>query len=109
MAEARARLLAIAFRHTIAEPDEGAGYARVRALAGGDLAYDAFREALDGCLRDGLIRDPVRLPAGALCCHWRLELTAAGVAAARAQPGPPIRERMEDPGAPFASEGGSRD
>ena len=36
------------------------------------------------CLRDGLIREPVRLPAGALQCHWRLELTPDGVAAARA-------------------------
>ncbi|MBO0710959.1 MAG: hypothetical protein J2P47_06740 [Acetobacteraceae bacterium] len=83
MADARTRLLLIAFRHTIAEPDLEAGYARVRALAGGDLAYDAFRDALDACLRDGLIRDPVRLPEGALCCHWRLELTPAGVDAAR--------------------------
>jgi hypothetical protein len=36
------------------------------------------------CLRDGLIREPVRLPEGALQCHWHLELTPKGVAAARA-------------------------
>ena len=32
----------------------------------------------------GLIREPVRIPEGALHCHWRLELTPAGVVAARA-------------------------
>jgi hypothetical protein len=29
------------------------------------------------------IHDPVRLPAGALHCHWHLELTPNGVEAAR--------------------------
>ena len=31
-------------------------------------------------LRDGLIREPIRLPEGALQCHWHLELTPKGVA-----------------------------
>jgi hypothetical protein len=83
MDDARDRLLIIAFRNSISEPNVEAGFERVRALAGGTLDYDAFRDALDGCLRDGLIREPVRLPEGALQCHWRLELTPAGVAAAR--------------------------
>jgi hypothetical protein len=83
MADARARLLAVAFRHSISQPNIEAGFERVRALADGALSYDAFREALDACLRDGLIREPVRLAEGALQCHWRLELTPAGVAAAR--------------------------
>jgi len=84
MADARARLLAVAFRHAISEPNVEAGFERVRALADGTLDYDAFRDALDACLREGLIREPVRLPEGALQCHWRLELTPAGVAAVRA-------------------------
>jgi hypothetical protein len=84
MDEARTRLLAVAFRHAISEPNIEAGFERVRALADGTLDYDAFRDALDACLREGLIREPVRLPEGALQCHWRLELTPAGVAAARA-------------------------
>ncbi|MBN9564100.1 MAG: hypothetical protein J0H14_25735 [Alphaproteobacteria bacterium] len=84
MDDARARLLVIAFRHSINEPNIEAGFERLRGLAGGSLQYDAFRDALDACLREGLIREPVRLPEGALQCHWRLELTPAGVAAARA-------------------------
>lgn len=83
MDDARARLLAIAFRHSISEPNIEAGFERIQALVGGTLSYDGLREALDSCLRDGLIREPVRLPEGALQCHWRLELTSAGVAAAR--------------------------
>ena len=34
-------------------------------------------------LRDGLIREPIRLEPQALQCHWRLELTPDGVALAR--------------------------
>ncbi len=45
--------------------------------------YDVFRDAIDACLRDGLIREPIRLPEGALQCHWRLELTPNGVAEVR--------------------------
>ena len=86
MDDPRARLLAIAFRHSISEANIEAGFERVQALAGGTLNYDEFRDTLDACLRDGLIREPVRLPEGALQCHWRLELTPAGVSAARNQP-----------------------
>jgi hypothetical protein len=42
-----------------------------------------FRDAVAACQRDGLIREPVRLPEGTLQCHWHLELTPKGVAAAR--------------------------
>ncbi len=81
--DARAMVLAIAFRHSVSAPDVEAGFQRVRELGGVDLDYEAFRDAIAGCLRDRLIHDPVRLPEGALQCHWRLELTSAGVAAAR--------------------------
>jgi hypothetical protein len=47
------------------------------------ITFDAFCDAVATCLRDGLIREPIRLPEGALQCHWHLELTPKGVAAAR--------------------------
>jgi hypothetical protein len=56
-------------------------------LADGALDAPAFHAAVAGCLARGLIREPVRLPEGALQCHWHLELTPAGVAAARNQSG----------------------
>jgi hypothetical protein len=83
MDEAVAQLLAIGFRHRIVEPNLEAGYEQFRALGGACLDHDQFRAAIDACLRGGLIREPVRLPQGALQCHWRLELTPAGVALAR--------------------------
>ena len=85
--DATAALLAIGFRHGITAPDVEAGFARFGALAGGSVDYDAFRDAVAACVRDGLIHDPVRLVDGALQCHWCLELTAAGVARARAMMG----------------------
>ncbi len=86
MPDARAVLLGVAFRNTVSEPNVEAGFERVRDLAGVPLDARAFHAALAECVRDGLVREPVRLPEGALQCHWRLELTPAGVAAARAQP-----------------------
>ncbi len=83
MPDARAVLLSVAFRHAVSEPNIEAGFERVRDLAGAPLDYAAFRDAVAECVRQGLIREPVRLPEGALQCHWRLELTTAGVAAAR--------------------------
>jgi hypothetical protein len=76
-------LLAVAFRHTISEPNVEAGYERFTGLADTPITYDAFRDAIDACLRKRLIREPIRLPEGALQCHWRLELTPSGVAEVR--------------------------
>ena len=76
-------LLTTAFRYTINEANVEAGYSRCIALAGAAVDYGAFCDAVAGCLREGLIREPIRLPEGALQCHWRLELTPAGVTAAR--------------------------
>ena len=84
MTDPVALILATAFRHVINEPNIEAGYDRVRALSAGVLGEDAFRAGIADCLRRGLIREPIRLPEGALQCHWHLELTPAGVAAARA-------------------------
>ena len=79
-----ALLLLTAFRHTVSEPNVEAGCARIQELAGQPIAAEDVHTALAACLRDGLIREPVRIPEGALQCHWRLELTPAGVVAARA-------------------------
>ena len=76
-------LLTTAFRHQINEPNIEAGYARFATLTEQDIGVDAFCDAVAACLRDGLIREPIRLPEGALQCHWHLELTPQGVAAAR--------------------------
>ena len=81
--DARTLLLAAAFRHQINEPNIEAGFERFTALTGQALPYDAFCESVASCLRDHLIREPIRLPEGELQCHWHLELTPAGVAAAR--------------------------
>jgi hypothetical protein len=82
--DARTLLLTTAFRHRINEPNIEAGFERFTALIGEKVAYAAFCEAVADCLRDRLIREPIRLPEGALQCHWRLELTSDGVETARA-------------------------
>jgi hypothetical protein len=78
-----AALLAIAFRHTISEPNIEAGFERFSALTGGAVPYEAFCDAVAACLRDGLIHEPIRLSERALQCHWHLELTPRGVETAR--------------------------
>ncbi len=55
----------------------------VTALLGRPIAPARFHAALAALLRAGLIREPVRLPPGALSCHWQLDLTPAGQDAAR--------------------------
>lgn len=80
------KLLSMAFSHAINEPNIEAGFERFSALVGGSVGYDTFCDAVASCLRDGLICEPVRLPEGALQCHWHLELTPAGVEAARQLP-----------------------
>ena len=83
MSDPVAAVLEVAFRHVITEPNIEAGYERFRALSVDALDEDGFRTGIAECLRRGLIREPIRLPEGALQCHWHLELTPAGVAAAR--------------------------
>ncbi len=77
--DAVALLLTTAFRNVINEPDIEAGFARFVSIAQRDVSFGAFCEAVASCGRDGLIHEPVRLPEGALQCHWHLELTAKGV------------------------------
>ncbi|WP_158928883.1 hypothetical protein [Acidisphaera sp. S103] len=78
-----ALLLITAFRHQINEPNIEAGHARFAELVGQEIGIDTFCDVVAACQRDGLIREPIRLPEGALQCHWHLELTPKGVAAAR--------------------------
>jgi hypothetical protein len=78
------RLLLVAFRHTIHEPDADNGLLQVAAIAGQDMDHNALHEALTTALREGYIHDPVQLRPGALQCHWRLELTPRGVDEVRA-------------------------
>jgi hypothetical protein len=82
-----ALVLQTAFRHAISEANPEAAYERFVELVGHTIGCAAFCDAVAACLRDHLIREPIRLPEHALQCHWCLELTARGVAAARALPG----------------------
>jgi len=81
--DAVALLVTTSFRHVINEPNIEAGYARFREVAAAPIDETAFRDAVATALRERLIREPVRLPEGALQCHWHLELTPKGVDRAR--------------------------
>ena len=81
--DVRDLILSVAFRHSVNEPNIEAGFERFAALAGETVEMAGFCDAVAACLRDGLIREPIRLPEGALHCHWHLELTPKGVAKAR--------------------------
>jgi hypothetical protein len=78
-----AQILAAAFRHSIDEPNVESAFERIQSITNSALDYDGFRDAIDACLRDGLIREPVRIEDGALQCHWKLQLTPEGVQQAR--------------------------
>ncbi len=82
--DARGLLLSTALRNVINEPNIEAGFQRFAALTRDAIDFGTFSEVMAACLRDGLIREPIRLPEGALQCHWHLELTPKGVSAARA-------------------------
>jgi hypothetical protein len=81
--DSKSLLLTTALRHGINEPNIEAGFQRFTALAEQPVDYNAFCEAVAECVRHHLIHEPIRLPEGALQCHWHLELTPTGVAAAR--------------------------
>lgn len=81
--DARTLLLTTALRHRISEPNIELGFERFLTISQEDISFQKFCEAVAECLRDGLIREPIRLPEGALQCHWHLELTPQGVQVAR--------------------------
>ena len=72
-------LLLVAFRHKIEEPDFDSGVSRVATITERELDPAEFHASLSEALANGYIRDPIELSPGALQCHWRLELTPAGV------------------------------
>ncbi|MBU6498185.1 MAG: hypothetical protein KGJ41_17190 [Rhodospirillales bacterium] len=82
-----ALLLGTALRHFVRADNAEAGREEVARLAAMPLDPARFAEAVAELLRRRLIREPIRLEEHALHCHWRLELTPEGVAAARALPG----------------------
>ncbi len=78
-----AMLLRTGLRHFVSAPSAELAQAEIERLAGQTLDATDFAAAVAALLRDGLIRDPIRLEDQALQCHWRLELTPAGVTRAR--------------------------
>ena len=74
--EARAVLLVAGLRGLPADNAE-------TGAAALGLVPSVWHTTLAALLREKLIRDPIRLEDQALQCHWRLELTPAGVARAR--------------------------
>ncbi len=57
--------------------------AEIERLTGTSIDAADLAASIADLLSRGLIRDPIRLEDQALQCHWRLELTPAGVALAR--------------------------
>ena len=72
-------LLLVAFRNRIYEPDLDRGLSRFSEIVGRSIGPGEFCAALARALVAGHIHDPVQLPAGALQCHWQLDLTSDGV------------------------------
>jgi hypothetical protein len=76
-------ILVVAFKNRIVEPNVEAGFERFTSLTNGAITETEFHAAVANCLARHLIREPIRLPEGALQCHWHFELTPAGIDAAR--------------------------
>jgi hypothetical protein len=81
--DAASLLLRTGLTGFVDEPGPDAAFERFRELAGGALDAGEFHDAVAACVRDGLIREPLRLDEHSLHCHWRLVLTPEGVARAR--------------------------
>lgn len=76
-------LLLVIFRYRILVADAGIGIETLAEIGHRNATPIEWRDAIAEAVRAGYIHDPVRLPAGALQCHWHLELTPKGVAAVR--------------------------
>jgi hypothetical protein len=76
-------LVSTALRHSIDEANVEAGFERFEAITGRVIGFQEFRDTVDACLRESLIKEPIRLSERALQCRWRLELTPHGIAVAR--------------------------
>jgi hypothetical protein len=76
-------LLCTGLRHFVSAGNAETAQTEIERLAGTSLDAADFAAAVAALLREGLIREPIRLEDQSLQCHWRLELTPAGVARAR--------------------------
>jgi hypothetical protein len=76
--------LLAAWRGALTAETVESGFSRIREITGTTLTDAELAAAIAACLARKEIFEPVRLPEGALQCHWTLELTPAGVAATRA-------------------------
>jgi hypothetical protein len=76
--------LLAAWRGALTSENAEAGFGKIREITGTTLTDEELAAAIAACLARKEIYEPVRLPEGALQCHWTLELTPAGVAATRA-------------------------
>jgi hypothetical protein len=79
-----AGLLHLAYRRPITAANADEAFRKVQDIAAIPADPASFHAAVAEAMAAGLIADPVVLPAGALQCHWRLQLTPAGLARARA-------------------------
>jgi hypothetical protein len=77
-----AALLGLAVRARPIAADAEEGRRCCEAALGTAIDPGAFAASLARLLASGLIRDPVRLSEGDLHCHFVLEATPAGIAAA---------------------------
>ena len=59
------------------------GLDRLIQRLGNDISRATIAAAVQSVVADGLACEPVRLPPGALQCHWHLELTPRGQETAR--------------------------
>jgi hypothetical protein len=73
----------VGLRNVITADNVDDGFARIQEILRSELDVMLLYDAVEVCVRDNLIHDPVRLEAGALQCHWRLELTPKGAQTAR--------------------------
>ncbi len=72
----REAILRLALRGGIREDEAIDGLRRVATALGQPVA--AVEPEIAAMVRAGLLRDPIRIPEGALKCHWHLEPTPAG-------------------------------
>ena len=76
----REDILRLALAADIREDEAVDGLRRVATTLGAPL--EAVDHEIAAMVRDGLLHDPIRIPEGALKCHWRLEPTPKGAALA---------------------------
>ena len=72
----RNALLKLALTGDIREDEAVDGLRRVATALGEPL--DVVEREIAAMVREGLLHDPIRIPPGAVKCHWRLEPTPAG-------------------------------